>query len=134
MENSLKIVNYLTNHPMVEAVHHPSVAKEESQRALYQKYFPRGGGSIFTFEIKGDDNRAMEFIDHLELFSLLANVADAKSLVIHPASTTHAQLSREELEQQGIFPNTIRLSVGIENIDDIIQDLEEAFRAVAESE
>lgn len=134
VENSLRIVNYLTNHPMVEAVHHPSVAKEESQRALYQKYFPRGGGSIFTFEIKGDDNRAMEFIDHLELFSLLANVADAKSLVIHPASTTHAQLSREELEQQGIFPNTIRLSVGIENIDDIIQDLEEAFRAVAESE
>lgn len=131
VENSLKIVKYLSNHPMVAAVHHPSVSEDASQRELYRKYFPKGGGSIFTFEIKGDARTAMDFIDNLELFSLLANVADAKSLVIHPASTTHAQLSEGELAQQGIFPNTIRLSVGIENIDDILQDLEEAFRAVA---
>ena len=97
---------------------------------LYKKYFPNGGGSIFTFEIKGDDRKAKDFIDNLEIFSLLANVADVKSLVIHPASTTHSQLSAEELEEQGIKPNTIRLSIGTENIDDIIEDLEEAFKAV----
>lgn len=130
VENALKVVEYLSSHPQVEAVHHPSVSKEESQRALYQKYFPKGGGSIFTFEIKGDARKAMDFIDNLELFSLLANVADVKSLVIHPASTTHSQLSEEELKEQGIAPNTIRLSIGTEHIDDIIQDLEEAFLAV----
>lgn len=116
----------------MEKVHHPSVTENASQKALYSKYFPNGGGSIFTFEIKGDDRTAKKFIDHLQLFSLLANVADVKSLVIHPASTTHGQLNEEELRQQGIRPNTIRLSVGTEHIDDILQDLEEAFRAVAE--
>lgn len=130
VENALKVVQFLNNHPQVEAVHHPSVAKDESQKALYQKYFPNGGGSIFTFEIKGDAQKAKDFIDNLELFSLLANVADVKSLVIHPASTTHSQLNEEELADQGIKPNTIRLSIGTENIDDIIQDLEEAFKAV----
>lgn len=130
VENALKVVDYLKKHPQVEKVHHPSVAEDSSQQALYKKYFPGGGGSIFTFEIKGDDKKAKEFIDNLELFSLLANVADVKSLVIHPASTTHSQLSEEELAQQGIKPNTIRLSIGTENIDDIIEDLEEAFRAV----
>lgn len=130
VENALKVVDYLKKHPQVEKVHHPSVAEDASKQALYKKYFPDGGGSIFTFEIKGDAQKAKEFIDNLELFSLLANVADVKSLVIHPASTTHSQLSEEELAQQGIKPNTIRLSVGTENIDDIIEDLEEAFRAV----
>ncbi|MCI9073022.1 MAG: O-acetylhomoserine aminocarboxypropyltransferase/cysteine synthase [Lachnospiraceae bacterium] len=130
VENALKVVRYLANHPQVERVHHPSVSEDPEQQALYRKYFPRGGGSIFTFEIKGDARRAMDFIDNLELFSLLANVADAKSLVIHPASTTHAQLDGEELADQGIRPNTIRLSIGTEHIDDILQDLEEAFKAV----
>lgn len=130
VENALKVVDYLKNHPQVEKVNHPSVAEEASQKELYKKYFPNGGGSIFTFEIKGDAQRAKDFIDNLELFSLLANVADVKSLVIHPASTTHSQLSEEELAQQGIKPNTIRLSIGTENIDDIIEDLEEGFRAV----
>ena len=130
VENALKVVQYLNQHPQVEAVHHPSVAKDNSQKALYAKYFPNGGGSIFTFEIKGDERKAKDFIDNLELFSLLANVADAKSLVIHPASTTHSQLNEVELLDQGIRPNTIRLSIGIENIDDIIQDLEEAFKAI----
>ncbi len=111
-------------------MHHPSVSDDPEQKALYQKYFPNGGGSIFTFEIKGDDEKAKAFIDNLELFSLLANVADVKSLVIHPASTTHSQLSGEELLDQGIHPNTIRLSIGTENIDDILEDLEEAFQAV----
>lgn len=115
---------------MVEKVHHPSVSSDPEQQRLYQKYFPNGGGSIFTFEIKGDAQKAKDFIDNLELFSLLANVADAKSLVIHPATTTHAQLSEAELEGCGIKPNTIRLSIGIENIDDIITDLDEAFKAV----
>lgn len=128
--NALKVVQYLSKHPQVETVHHPSVSHSPSQQALYSKYFPNGGGSIFTFEIKGDAGTAKKFIDHLELFSLLANVADVKSLVIHPASTTHSQLSEEELNDQGIRPNTIRLSVGTENIDDIIEDLEEAFQAV----
>lgn len=130
VENALKVVEYLNNHPQVEAVHHPSVSTDAGQQALYKKYFPNGGGSIFTFEIKGDAEKAKEFIDNLELFSLLANVADVKSLVIHPASTTHSQLNEEELADQGIKPNTIRLSIGTENIDDIIEDLEEAFKAV----
>ena len=130
VENALKVVQYLNNHPQVEKVHHPSVTDDPLQQALYKKYFPNGGGSIFTFEIKGDAQKAKDFIDNLELFSLLANVADVKSLVIHPASTTHSQLNEEELAEQGIKPNTIRLSIGTENIDDIIQDLEEAFKAV----
>ena len=130
VENALKVVQYLKNHPQVEAVHHPSVSEDAEQQALYKKYFPNGGGSIFTFEIKGDAKKAQDFIDNLELFSLLANVADVKSLVIHPASTTHSQLNDEELADQGIAPNTIRLSIGTENIDDIIEDLEEAFKAV----
>ena len=130
VENALKVVNYLNNHPQVETVHHPSVSDDSAQQELYKKYFPNGGGSIFTFEIKGDAEKAKKFIDNLELFSLLANVADVKSLVIHPASTTHSQLNEEELADQGIKPNTIRLSIGTENIDDIIEDLEEAFKAV----
>lgn len=128
-ENALKVVEYLNNHPQVEKVNHPSLAGGEQKR-LYDKYFPNGGGSIFTFEIKGDDTTAKKFIDHLEIFSLLANVADVKSLVIHPASTTHSQLSDEEKLEQGIRPNTIRLSIGTEHIDDIIADLDEAFKAV----
>lgn len=130
VENALKVVEYLKNHPQVENVNHPSVTENASQQELYRKYFPNGGGSIFTFEIKGDAQKAKDFIDNLELFSLLANVADVKSLVIHPASTTHSQLNDDELAEQGIKPNTIRLSVGTENIDDIIQDLDEAFKAV----
>lgn len=132
VENALKVVEYLKNHPMVEKVNHPSVSTDANQQALYRQYFPNGGGSIFTFEIKGDDRKAKAFIDNLEIFSLLANVADVKSLVIHPASTTHSQLSAEELAEQGIQPNTIRLSVGTENIADIIEDLDEAFKAIAE--
>lgn len=128
-ENALKVIEYLNNHPQVEKVNHPSLASGEQKR-LYDKYFPNGGGSIFTFEIKGDDTTAKKFIDHLEIFSLLANVADVKSLVIHPASTTHSQLSDEEKLEQGIRPNTIRLSIGTEHIDDIIADLDEAFKAV----
>lgn len=128
-ENALKVVEYLNNHPQVEKVNHPSLASGEQKR-LYDKYFPNGGGSIFIFEIKGDDTTAKKFIDHLEIFSLLANVADVKSLVIHPASTTHSQLSDEEKLEQGIRPNTIRLSIGTEHIDDIIADLDEAFKAV----
>ena len=132
VENALKVVQYLNNHPQVEKVHHPSVSTDPSQQELYKKYFPNGGGSIFTFEIKGDAQKAKDFIDNLELFSLLANVADVKSLVIHPATTTHSQCTEEELLDQGIKPNTIRLSIGTENVDDIIQDLDEAFKAVAE--
>ena len=127
--NALKIVEYLNNHPQVEAVHHPSLESESSHK-LYKKYFPNGGGSIFTFEIKGDSATAQKFIDNLKIFSLLANVADVKSLVIHPASTTHSQLSESELIEQGIKPNTIRLSIGIENIDDLIEALNDAFEAV----
>lgn len=130
VENALKVVEYLNKHPQVEKVHHPSVSDDPEQQALYKKYFPKGGGSIFTFEIKGDAQKAKDFIDNLELFSLLANVADVKSLVIHPATTTHSQCTAEELLEQGIKPNTIRLSIGTENIDDIIEDLEEAFKAV----
>ena len=130
VQNALKVVEFLNNHPQVERVNHPAVSTDPKQQELYKKYVPNGGGSIFTFEIKGDDRKAKDFIDNLEIFSLLANVADVKSLVIHPASTTHSQLSAEELEEQGIKPNTIRLSIGTENIDDIIEDLEEAFKAV----
>lgn len=130
VENAKKVVEYLSNHPQVEKVNHPAVTDDESQKELYKKYFPNGGGSIFTFEIKGDAQKAKDFIDNLELFSLLANVADVKSLVIHPATTTHSQCTEEELLDQGIKPNTIRLSVGTENIDDIIEDLDEAFKAV----
>lgn len=129
--NALKVVEYLNNHPQVESVSHPSVSKDPKQQELYKKYFPNGGGSIFTFDIKGDAQKAKDFIDNLELFSLLANVADVKSLVIHPATTTHSQCTEEELLDQGIRLNTIRLSIGCENIDDIIQDLDEAFKAVA---
>lgn len=129
--NALKVVEYLNNHPQVESVSHPSVSTDPKQQELYKKYFPNGGGSIFTFDIKGDAQKAKDFIDNLELFSLLANVADVKSLVIHPATTTHSQCTEEELLDQGIRSNTIRLSIGCENIDDIIQDLDEAFKAVA---
>lgn len=128
--NALKVVEYLNNHPQVESVSHPSVSTDPKQQELYKKYFPNGGGSIFTFDIKGDAQKAKDFIDNLELFSLLANVADVKSLVIHPATTTHSQCTKEELLDQGIRPNTISLSIGCENIDDIIQDLDEAFKAV----
>ena len=130
VENALKVVEYLNNHPQVEAVHHPSVSSDPREKELYNKYFPNGGGSIFTFEIKGDERKARDFIDNLEVFSLLANVADVKSLVIHPASTTHSQMTDEELESVDIKKNTIRLSIGTEHIDDIIEDLEEAFKAV----
>ncbi len=130
VSNALKVVDFLQGHPQVERVHHPAVTDDPEQQALYKKYFPNGGGSIFTFEIKGDEKTAKDFIDHLELFSLLANVADVKSLVIHPASTTHSQLTVEELSEQGIYPNTIRLSIGTEHIDDIIEDLQIAFDAV----
>ena len=129
--NALKVVEYLNNHTQVESVSHPSVSTDPKQQELYKKYFPNGGGSIFTFDIKGDAQKAKDFIDNLELFSLLANVADVKSLVIHPATTTHSQCTEDELLDQGIRPNTIRLSIGCENIDDIIQDLDEAFKAVA---
>lgn len=129
--NALKVVEYLNNHPQVESVSHPSVSTDPKQQELYKKYFPNGGGSIFTFDIKGDAQKAKDFIDNLELFSLLANVADVKSLVIHPATTTHSQCTEEELLDQGVRPNTIRLSIGCENIDDIIQDLDEAFKAIA---
>ena len=129
VENALKIVEYLNNHPQVEAVHHPSLPTEPSHE-LYKKYLPDGGGSIFTFEIKGGVEEAHKFIDNLEIFSLLANVADVKSLVIHPATTTHSQSSEQELKEQGIKPNTIRLSIGTENIDDLIGALSDAFDAV----
>ncbi len=129
-ENTKKVVAFLSNHPQVEKVNHPSLP-DHPDHALYERYFPNGGGSIFTFEIKGGQAAAHRFIDSLEIFSLLANVADVKSLVIHPATTTHSQLSPEELLDQGIKPNTIRLSVGTEHIDDIIADLEKGFAAVA---
>ena len=129
VQNALKIVEYLNSNPKVEAVHHPSLESEPSHN-LYKKYFPNGAGSIFTFEIKGGAEEAKKFIDNLAIFSLLANVADVKSLVIHPASTTHSQLNDEELAEQGIKPNTIRLSIGIENSDDLIAALDEAFKAI----
>ena len=132
VENALKVVDYLSKNPLVEKVNHPAVTDDPEQQRLYKKYFPNGGGSIFTFEIKGDAKTAKKFIDNLELFSLLANVADVKSLAIHPASTTHSELHEAELLDQGIKPNTIRLSIGTENIDDIIEDLDEAFKAISE--
>ncbi|WP_369284208.1 O-acetylhomoserine aminocarboxypropyltransferase/cysteine synthase family protein [Oscillibacter sp. GMB15532] len=128
-ENTKKVVEFLANHPQVERVNHPSLP-DHPDHALYQKYFPGGGASIFTFELKGGQEEAHAFIDHLEIFSLLANVADVKSLVIHPATTTHSQLSAEELADQGIQPNTIRLSIGTEHIDDILADLQNGFDAV----
>ena len=129
VSNALKIVEYLNNHPQVEAVHHPSLPTEPTHE-LYKKYLPNGGGSIFTFEIKGDAATAQKFIDNLAIFSLLANVADVKTLVIHPATTTHSQCSEAELEEQGIKPNTIRLSIGIEKVEDLIAALDAAFEAV----
>lgn len=129
VQNALKIVDYLAKNPKVEAVHHPSLPSEPTHE-LYKKYFPNGAGSIFTFEVKGGAAEAQKFIDNLEIFSLLANVADVKSLVIHPASTTHSQLSDDELLEQGIKPNTVRLSIGIENIDDLIAALDKAFEAI----
>ena len=132
-ENTKKVVEYLSRHPLVEKVNHPSL-KDHPDHALYQKYFPNGGGSIFTFDIKGGKDEAWRFIDGLKIFSLLANVADVKSLVIHPASTTHSQLSEEELLDQGIRPNTIRLYIGTDHIDDILADLEDGFRAAGSAE
>ena len=129
VENALKVVNYLKNNPKVAKVNHPSLP-EHPDHALYQKYFPNGGGSIFTFEIKGGQEEAWKFIDSLEIFSLLANVADVKSLVIHPYTTTHSQMSPEELAAQHITPSTIRLSIGTEHIDDILEDLEQAFAKI----
>ena len=126
VENTKKVVEFLTNHPQVEHVNHPSLPNHPDH-ALYEKYFPNGGASIFTFDIKGDKEAAIKFIDKLQIFSLLANVADVKSLVIHPATTTHSQLTAEELEDQGIHQGTIRLSIGTENINDILADLEQAF-------
>ncbi|MBQ9894756.1 MAG: O-acetylhomoserine aminocarboxypropyltransferase/cysteine synthase [Ruminococcus sp.] len=128
-ENAKKIVEYLANHPQVEAVHHPSLSSESSHE-VYKKYFPNGGGSIFTFDVKGTEDDAKKFIDNLDIFSLLANVADVKSLVIHPASTTHSQLTEAELAEQGIKPTTIRLSIGTEHIDDLIAALDKAFQAI----
>ena len=129
VENALKVVDYLSKNPNVEKVNHPSLPTHPDH-ALYEKYFPNGGASIFTFDIKGGAEEAKSFIDHLEIFSLLANVADVKSLVIHPASTTHSQLNDKELEEQGIHQSTIRLSIGTEHIDDIIEDLDQAFKAI----
>ncbi len=129
VENTKKVVEFLVKHPQVERVNHPSL-QEHPNHGLYEKYFKNGGATIFTFEIKGGQNEAHKFIDSLEIFSLLANVADVKSLVIHPATTTHSQLTEEELAEQGIKPNTIRLSIGTEHIDDILEDLEQAFEAV----
>ena len=129
-ENTRKVVEYLAGHPKVEHVNHPSLP-DHPDHALYERYFPNGGASIFTFEIRGGKEEAWKFIDSLKLFSLLANVADAKSLVIHPATTTHAQLSEAELADQGIKPNTIRLSIGTEHIDDILADLERGFSRIS---
>ncbi|MDE6068964.1 MAG: PLP-dependent transferase, partial [Treponemataceae bacterium] len=128
-ENTRKVIEFLSKHPKVEKVNHPSLP-EHPNHVLYQKYFPNGGASIFTFQIKGGQKEAWAFIDNLKIFSLLANVADVKSLVIHPATTTHSELNAEELKDQGIFENTIRLSIGTEHIDDIIADLSQAFDAV----
>ncbi|MBQ3782578.1 MAG: O-acetylhomoserine aminocarboxypropyltransferase/cysteine synthase [Lachnospiraceae bacterium] len=130
IENTKKVIEYLKSQPLVEKINHPSVSEDPEQQRLYKEYFPNGGGSIFTIEIKGDAKKAQDFIDELELFSLLANVADVKSLVIHPATTTHAELNEAEQLEQGIKPNTIRFSIGTEHIDDIIEDLDEAFKAV----
>ena len=129
VENTLKVVDYLNNHPKVAKVNHPSL-KDSPYHELYKKYFPRGGASIFTFEINGTEEDTKRFIDRLEVFSLLANVADVKSLVIHPASTTHSQMTEEELENSGIRPNSVRVSIGTEHIDDILADLEQALEEV----
>ena len=123
----MKVIDYLKTVPQVESISHPSLSENPEQKRLYNEYFPNGAGSIFTFRIKGGAKEAQDFIDRLQLFSLLANVADVKSLVIHPASTTHSELNEEELVEQGIYPNTIRLSIGTEHIDDIIADLKQAF-------
>ena len=128
VENTKKVLDYLKNHPLVEKINHPSL--DPKYVDLYNKYFPNGAGSIFTFDIKGGEKEAKKFIDSLQIFSILANVADVKSLVIHPATTTHSQLSAEELAEQNIYPSTIRLSIGTEHIDDIIADLDQAFKAV----
>ena len=133
VENALKVVKFLESHPKVKKVSHPSL-ESHPDHALYKKYFQKGAGSIFTFEIDGNQDDAWRFIDNLRIFSLLANVADSKSLVIHPATTTHAQLNEKELEEQGIHPNTIRLSIGTEHADDIIWDLDQAFAAVKEEQ
>ena len=132
VDNAIKVVNYLANHPKVKSVSHPSLPSHYSHKdhALYKKYFPNGAGSIFTFEIKGTQADAWKFIDSLKIFTLLANVADVKSLVIHPFTTTHSQLSEEELSRQHITPTTIRLSIGVEHIDDIIADLDQAFKQI----
>ena len=130
IENALKVAKFLANHPKIEAVHHPSVSKDKEQQKLYNKYFPDGGGTIFTFEVKGDEATSKRFIDNLKLFSLLANVGDVKSLVIHPASTTHAELSDEELKYVGIYRNTVRVSIGTEHIDDILDDINNALNAI----
>ena len=130
VENALKVVQFLANHPKVERVHHPSISTDKEQQALYKKYFPNGGGSIFTFEIKGDEAKTKKFIDNLKIFSLLANVADVKSLVIHPASTTHSEMTEAELAEVGIYSNTVRLSIGTEHIDDIIDDLKNALESI----
>ena len=129
VENALKVVDYLSKHPKVAKVNHPSLP-DHPDHALYQKYFPNGGGSIFTIEIKGGEKEAWKFIDSLEIFSLLANVADVKSLVIHPYTTTHSQMTPEELAQQHITPSTVRLSIGVEHIDDIIDDLAQALEKI----
>ena len=129
-ENALKVAKYLSENPKVLAVHHPSVTTDKKQKELYKKYFPNGGGTIFTFEIKGSEQDTKKFIDNLKLFSLLANVGDVKSLVIHPASTTHAELSDKELEEVGIYRNTVRVSIGTEHIDDILDDIDSALKAI----
>jgi O-acetylhomoserine (thiol)-lyase len=129
VENALKVVDYLKNHPQVERVNHPSLATGKAKK-LYDRYYPRGGASIFTFEVKGTEEQARKFTESLKLFSLLANVADVKSLVIHPASTTHSQLSSEEMLRAGIKPTTVRLSIGTEHIDDIIADLAQGFESI----
>ena len=129
IENTKKVIEYLKTQPLVESINHPSL-EDHPDHALYEKYFPNGGASIFTFNIKGGQKEAFEFIDHLKIFSLLANVADVKSLVIHPATTTHAELNEQELENVGIHQNTIRLSIGTEDAEDIIWDLDQAFQAV----
>ena len=127
MENTRKVLDYLRTVPQVVSISHPSLSEDPEQQRLYKTYFPKGAGSIFTFRIRGGAKEAQAFIDRLQLFSLLANVADAKSLVIHPASTTHSELNERELAEQGIFQNTVRLSIGLENIDDILSDLKQAF-------
>ena len=129
VDNALKVVKFLQGHPKVKSVNHPALSGHPDH-LLYKRYFPRGAGSIFTFEIKGGEKEAHRFIDSLKIFSLLANVADVKSLVIHPASTTHSQLSIEELTEQGIFPSTVRLSVGTEHIEDLLDDLRQAFEKI----